>query len=60
MRITEDGVRFVHAKLRFAFPPELDLMAQLAGLELESRWSSFARAPFAGDSAFAVSVYRRA
>ena len=60
VRITEDGMRFVHAKLRFAFPPELDLMAQLAGLELESRWSSFDRAPFTADSAFAVSVYRRA
>jgi SAM-dependent methyltransferase len=60
VRITEDGVRFVHAKLRFAFPPELDLMAQLAGLELEARWSSFLRAPFGRDSAFAVSVYRRA
>ena len=60
VRITEDGVRFVHAKLRFAFPPELDVMAQLAGLELEARWSSFLRAPFGNDSAFAVSVYRRA
>jgi SAM-dependent methyltransferase len=60
VRITEEGVRFVHAKLRFAFPPELDVMAQLAGLELESRWSTFTRAPFGNDSAFAVSVYRRA
>ena len=60
VRITEDGVRFVHAKLRFAFPPELDVMAQLAGLELEARWSSFLRAPFGSDSVFAVSVYRRA
>jgi SAM-dependent methyltransferase len=60
VRITADGVRFVHAKLRFAFPPELDLMAQLAGLALEGRWRSFLREPFGNDSAFAVSVYRRA
>jgi SAM-dependent methyltransferase len=59
VQITESGIRLVHTKLRFAFPPELDLMARLAGLELESRWSSFAREPFTGDSAFAVSVYRR-
>jgi SAM-dependent methyltransferase len=60
VRFTEDGIRLVHAKLRFAYPPELDLMAQLAGLELEHRWGSFTRAPFGPDSAFAVSVYRRA
>ncbi len=60
VRITEAGIRLVHAKLRFAFPPELDLMAELAGLTLESRWGSFTRAPFTGDSAFAVSIYRRA
>ena len=59
VRIAADGVRFVHAKLRYAFPPELDLMAQMAGLELESRWGSFAGDPFTADSAFAVSVYRR-
>ena len=33
VRITEQGIRLVHAKLRFAWPPELDLMAQLAGLD---------------------------
>jgi hypothetical protein len=49
----------VHAKLRFAYPPELDLMAQLAGLSLEHRWGSFGREPFTADSAFHVSVYRK-
>jgi SAM-dependent methyltransferase len=60
IRITESGTRFVHAKLRFAYPPEIDLMAQLAGLELEARWGSFSRQPFVADSAFACSVFRRA
>jgi SAM-dependent methyltransferase len=60
VRIEASGLRFVHARLRYAPPPELDLMAQLGGLELESRWGSFARSPFTEDSAFAVSVYRRA
>ncbi len=58
VRITEQGIRLVHAKLRFAWPPELDLMAELAGLTLEHRWSSFDKQPFTGASAFAVSVYR--
>jgi SAM-dependent methyltransferase len=33
-------------KLRYAWPAELDLMAQLAGLYLRDRWSSWERAPF--------------
>jgi hypothetical protein len=56
--MTEDGVRFVHARLRYAWPSELDLMAQLAGLSLESRWSTFGKLPFSGASPFHVSVYR--
>jgi SAM-dependent methyltransferase len=59
MRITEHGVRFVHARLRFAYPPELDLMARLAGLELEHRWEGFGREPFTDASQFHVSVYRK-
>jgi SAM-dependent methyltransferase len=58
VRITEDGIRLVHAKLRFAWPPELDLMARLAGLTLEHRWATFDKQPFSGESAFHVSVYR--
>lgn len=58
VRITESGIRLVHAKLRFAWPPELDLMARLAGLTLEHRWSTFDKQPFTGASAFQVSVYR--
>jgi SAM-dependent methyltransferase len=58
MRITEQGIRFVHTRLRYAFPPELDLMAELAGLHLEHRWSTFDKQPFTGESAFHVSVYR--
>jgi SAM-dependent methyltransferase len=57
-RITEQGVQLVHIKLRYAFPPELDLMGQLAGLTLEHRWSSFDKQPFTSASAYAVSVYR--
>ncbi|HUI47616.1 MAG TPA: class I SAM-dependent methyltransferase [Acidimicrobiia bacterium] len=58
VRITEKGIRLVHAKLRYAWPPELDLMARLAGLNLENRWASFDKQPFTDASAFHVSVYR--
>ncbi len=58
IRITEAGIRLVHAKMRFAWPPELDLMARLAGLTLENRWSTFDKQAFSGESVFQVSVYR--
>ena len=32
----EDGTRMYPVAIRYAWPSELDLMAQLAGLELES------------------------
>ncbi|ACQ82378.1 Methyltransferase type 11 [Beutenbergia cavernae DSM 12333] len=43
---------------RFIWPGELDLMARLAGMELESRHADFAGAPFTSDSPSHVSVYR--
>jgi len=58
VRITENGIRLVHAKMRFAWPPELDLMAGLAGLTLEHRWATFDKQPFSAASPFHVSVYR--
>ena len=58
VRITEQGTRLVHAKLRYAFPPELDLMAEVAGLSLEARYATFDKQPFTAESAMALSVYR--
>lgn len=43
---------------RYIWPAELDLMARLAGLELESRHADFAGAEFTGESPSHVSVYR--
>ncbi|UDY37654.1 class I SAM-dependent DNA methyltransferase [Dermatobacter hominis] len=44
---------------RYVWPSELDLMARLAGLELEHRWSDWHRAPFTADSASHISVWRK-
>ncbi len=44
---------------RYVWPAELDLMARLAGLSLESRWASWDRAPFTSESTSHVSVWRR-
>ncbi|MER7459514.1 class I SAM-dependent methyltransferase [Micromonospora sp. NPDC126480] len=43
---------------RYIWPAELDLMAQLAGFELESRHADWAGAEFDADSRSHVSVYR--
>ncbi|GAA3339591.1 class I SAM-dependent methyltransferase [Amorphoplanes nipponensis] len=43
---------------RYIWPAELDLMAQLAGLELETRHADWAGGEFTEDSPSHVSVYR--
>ena len=42
---------------RYAWPAELDLMAQLGGLSLRERWSSWKRDPFTSDSPKHISVW---
>ena len=43
---------------RYIWPSELDLMARLAGFELEVRWGDWDRSAFTADSRSHVSVYR--
>lgn len=47
-------------RLRYIWPAELDLMAELAGLRLRDRWSDWRRSPFGSHSAVHVSLYERA
>jgi SAM-dependent methyltransferase len=44
---------------RYVWPAELDLMAQLAGLALEQRWSGWRREPFTADSRAHVSIWAK-
>ena len=46
------------SKHRYIWPAELDLMAQLAGFELESRQANWTGAEFTAESRSHVSVYR--
>ena len=46
-------------EFRYAWPAELDLMARLAGMELEDRWAGWGREPFTALSTSHVSVYRK-
>ena len=44
---------------RYAWPSELDLMAQLAGMTFRERWSGWKREPFTSDSDKHVSVWEK-
>ncbi|MEO1648202.1 MAG: class I SAM-dependent methyltransferase [Pseudomonadota bacterium] len=44
---------------RYAWPAELDLMARLAGMELEERWEDWSQTPFTSHSPRHVSVWRK-
>ena len=60
VRISKDGgITFDPISCRLAWPPELDLMARVAGLRLQDRWGGWHREPYTGKDAH-VSVYRRA
>jgi SAM-dependent methyltransferase len=50
--------RLYRSPHRYIWPAELDLMAQLAGFELESRHADWAGAEFTAESPSHVSVYR--
>ncbi len=54
-----DSITLYPVWVRYAYPPELDLMAKTAGLELEHRWGGWDRSPFTSSSTSHVSVYRR-
>ena len=52
-----DGTRVLPVEQRFCWPSELDLMARMAGLRLETRVASFHGEPFDDDSRRHVSLY---
>jgi SAM-dependent methyltransferase len=57
--ITDGKVRLYPVQIRYAWPSELDLMAQLAGLRLRERWSSWKRDSFTSESGKHISIYEK-
>jgi SAM-dependent methyltransferase len=57
VHLSNDGIRLYPVKLRYAWPSELDLMAQIAGLALRHRWNSCARDEFTKNSRNHISIY---
>jgi hypothetical protein len=44
---------------RYVWPSELDLMARIAGMTLESRWQDWDRSTFTAESRKHVSAWRK-
>jgi SAM-dependent methyltransferase len=57
--LTDGSVRLYPVQIRYAWPSELDLMAQLAGLRLRERFGGWRREPFTAESQKHISVYER-
>ena len=58
--VTVDGGRGEYRSIpfRYVWPAELDLMAQLAGMQLRDRWEGWTRQPFTSESRQHVSVWQ--
>jgi len=57
--IDGDRARTLAGAFRYVWPSELDLMALLAGMQLEHRWADWHRNEFTADSPSHVSVWRK-
>jgi len=57
--LQDGGWKKFSVPFRYAWPAELDLMAQLAGMQLRERWGGWKREPFTGDSRKHVSVWEK-
>jgi SAM-dependent methyltransferase len=57
--LSHEGVQLYPVHIRYAYPPELDLMARVAGLRLRERFDGWAGKPYTGPTATCVSVYER-
>ncbi len=58
--ISQAGTQMIPHFMRYAWPAELDLMAQLAGLGLRERLAWWDRSPFTAQSKSHVSIYSQA
>ncbi len=58
-RNPDGSFRYGASNFRYLWAAECDLMAQLAGMDLEARYADWDRSPFTGDSESHVSVWRK-
>ena len=58
--VTESGIKLYPVQVRYSWPSELDLMAQLAGMRLRERWADWDGSPFTASSENHISIYEKA
>ena len=58
-RFRDGEIRRTSVPFRYVWPAELDLMAQIAGMELRERWDGWTREPFTAESRQHVSVWQK-
>ena len=56
----ESGIKLYPVQVRYSWPSELDLMAQLAGMRLRERWGDWDGSPFTAASEDHISIYEKA
>jgi SAM-dependent methyltransferase len=59
LRIIDGRLDRLSIPFRYAWPAELDLMAQMAGMRLRDRWAGWKREPFTSESREHVSVWEK-
>lgn len=59
IQVTETGINLLPVAIRYAWPSEIDLMARLAALNLESRFGGWDRRTFGADSVSHISIYAK-
>ena len=57
--IGKPGISLYPVNIRYAWPSELDLMAELSNLKLTDRWGGWDKQPFTSLSTFHVSIYEK-
>jgi SAM-dependent methyltransferase len=57
--IAGEGSKAFSAPFRYVWPSELDLMARLAGMALQDRWSGWQREPFTSESRSHISIWQK-
>lgn len=57
--VSESGIKLYPVQVRYSWPSELDLMAQLAGMRLRKRWADWDGSPFNASSEFHISIYEK-
>ena len=59
LEIADGRAERLSVPFRYAWPSELDLMAELAGMRLRERWAGWHREPFTSESRTHVSVWEK-